>query len=323
MAFASIIRGAAAALLLLASAAQAQDYPQKAIHLIVPYPPGGVTDLAARLVGQKLAEKWGQQVLAENRPGAGGIVGAEVTARAAPDGYTLMVTVSDFLIVYPTAYTKLPYNPDKDFVTVAAMSDTPLVLIASLKSGFKTPKDAIAAAKAKPGEIAFSSPGAGSVNQLAGEMFGSAAGAKLLHVPYRGGGPAATAVAGGEVPLGIAAISTVLPYVSGDKAKVIGLFSTRRIASVPDWPTLAEGGVQGLDASLVVGMWAPAGTKPAIVAKLHDEINRILATQEVRERLAPLGAEPLVMSTAEFEAKIKKDAARYGEIIRREGIHIE
>ena len=186
---------------LVSAGAMAQDYPQRPIKLIVPFPPGGVTDIAGRVVGQKLSDKWGQQVVVENRSGAAGIVGVQVVQHAAPDGYTLLVTSGDFVAINPAAYAKLDYNPNKDFVPIAMITNTPLVLVSSPKSGIGNIKDLVAAATAKPGELGFSTPGNGSTNHVTGELLAQTLGIKLLHVPYRGGSPAATAVASSEVPL--------------------------------------------------------------------------------------------------------------------------
>lgn len=301
----------------------AQGYPQKPVRVIVPFPPGGVADIAGRVVGQKLSERWGQQVVVDNRTGAGGILGAEVAARAAPDGYTLLMTTGDFATIFPSAYDKLPYNPDKEFQPVAIVTNTPLVFVGSPNAGFRDVKGLIAAAKARPGEIAFSSPGAASTNHLTGELFATDVGVKLLHVPYRGGAPAAAAVAGGEVPFGVIAISSALPFVSGGKMTVIGVTSAKRVPLVQDWPTLAEGGVPGFDAALWVGAWAPAGVPPQIVAKLHDDIASAIKEKDVRDRFASLGAGPVEMSQSEFKAYIKREADRFAAVVKQAGIRIE
>ena len=301
----------------------AQSYPQKPVRMVVPFPPGGVADIAGRVVGQKLSERWGQQVIIDNRTGAGGILGAEVAARAAPDGYTLLMTTGDFATIFPAAYAKLPYDPDKDFQPVAIVTNTPLVFIRNPDTPFKDVHGLIAAAKAKPGEIAFSSPGAGSTNHLTGELFASAAGLKLLHVPYRGGAPAAAAVASAEVPFGVIAISSAMPFVTGGKMAVLGVTSAQRVELVSDWPTLAEGGVPGFNAALWVGAWVPAGVPAPIVQKLHDDIAAAVKEKDVRERFASLGAGPVEMTSAEFKAYIKRETDRFTAVVKQAGVHIE
>jgi tripartite-type tricarboxylate transporter receptor subunit TctC len=313
----------AAAAALLAGPATAQSYPQKPVHLIVGFAPGGVTDIAARVVGQKLSERWNQQVVIENRTGANGIVSVELVARSAADGYTLLVGTSDFATINPAAYAKLSYDPDRDFTPVAMLSNTPLVFVTSPKSGIASVKDLIAEAKAKPGQISFASPGNGSTNHLTGELFGEAIGAKLLHVPYRGGAPAAAAVAGGEVQVGIIAISSANPFVNGGSMKVLGVTSPERVPLVPDWPTLSEGGVPGFDAALWVGMWAPTGVPPAVVSKLHDDVGMAMKDKDVRDRFIQLGGFPVDMTIEQFKARMKADTARFTKVVKDAGVHIE
>ena len=312
-----------AVMALVSASAIAQEYPQRPVKLIVPFPPGGVTDIAARVVGQKMSDKWGQQVVVENRSGAAGIVGVQVVQHAAADGYTLLVTSGDFVAINPAAYAKLDYDANKDFTPIAMITNTPLVLVSSPKAGIKNIKDLVAAAKAKPGELGFSTPGNGSTNHVTGELLSETLGIKLLHVPYRGGSPAATAVASGEVPLGIIAISTAKPFVGAGSMTVVGIANSKRMESVADWPTLDEAGAPGFQAALWVGLWGPAGVPPAIVKMLHDEIGNILHQQEIRDRLATLGAQPFEMTTAEFVAYIKSEQDRFGKVVRQANIRIE
>lgn len=313
----------ALALPLLPLRANAQAYPTKPVHIIVGFQPGGVTDIAARVIGQKLSDAWKQQVIVENRSGAAGILAVQLVAHSAPDGYTLLVTSTDFLTIDPSAYAKLPYDPDRDFTTIASLSFTPLVFVTGMNSGLNNLKDLIAAAKAKPGAVAFSSPGTGSTNHLTGELFADAIGAKLTHVPYRGGVPAAQAVVSGEVPLGIIAISSAKPFVSGGKMKVLGVASPQRVSLAPDWPTISDGGVTGFDAALRVGMWGPAGVPQAVVAKLQAGIADALKDKTVLDRFAVLGGEPAPMSVADFIKQTKGEEARFAKVVKQEGIRIE
>lgn len=313
----------AAAMLLLPAQVRADDYPAKAIHVIVGFQPGGVTDIAARVIGQKLSDAWKQQVIVENRTGAAGLVAVQLVQHAAPDGYTLLVSSTDFLTINPSAFVKLPYDPDKSFTPVASLTFTPLVFVTGMTTGINSLKELIAAAKAKSGNVAFASPGVGSTNHLTGELFADAIGTKLVHVAYRGGVPAAQAVVSGEVQMGIIAVSSAQPFVNGKKMKLLGVASPQRISLVPDWPTVAESGVPGFDAALRVGMWGPAGVPQPIVAKLQGEIAQALKDKAVLDKFAKLGNLPAEMSIKDFTAQIKSEEARFGKVVRQEGIRIE
>ncbi len=315
--FLSLVGGAAA----WSVAAAAEDYPARPIHFLVPYAPGGVSDIAARLVGQKLAEALGQQVIVENRPGGNGFVAVMATVKAAPDGYTFVVgTVGEFAI-NPSLYKDIiPYDVERDLAPVAMLSDTPLVLAASSESPYYSVQDVIAAAKAKPGDIPAASPGNGTFNHLAIEWFGLQAGIKLLHIPYRGGAPAATSVAAGDVPLGILAISSVAPFVQSGRIRVLAVTTARRSDYNRDWKTLQEEGVPEVDASNWVGMFAPKGVPQPIIEKLHAEIQKILLMQDMRERFAAGGADTTPMSNADFDARVKKDTVRFSKIVAVAGI---
>jgi len=313
------------ALALITMAASAQEYPSRAVRIIVPYPPGGVTDIAARLVAQKLNERWGQPVVAENRPGAGAMVGVEAAAHSAPDGYTLLMVSGDFAAIHPFIYAKLPYRPE-DLAPITMVSDTPMVIVAAASSGISNVADLVEKAKAHPGELGYGTPGQGTSNHLVGEWLASALGVKLLHVPYRGGAPAATAVAAGEVALGVLATSSAAPHVKSGKMRVLGLTNARRIGDTVNWPTLAESGVPALrdfDTSIWVGLFAPAGAPRAIIAKVNADTKGALQAPDVRERLAGLGAEPVASSPEELGARIKRDAAFYGRIAREAHIHLD
>ena len=313
------------ALALVTVIAAAQEYPSRAVRIIVPYPPGGVTDIAARLVAQKLNERWGQPVVAENRPGAGAIVGVEAAAHSAPDGYTLLMVSGDFAAIHPFVYSKLPYKPE-DLAPITMVSDTPMVIVASAGSAISTVADLVKMAKARPGELGYATPGQGTSNHLVGEWLAGALGVKLLHVPYRGGAPAATAVAAGEVALGVIATSSAAPHVKSGKMRVLGLTNARRVGETANWPTLAESGVPALadfDTSIWVGLFAPVAVPRAIIAKVNADAKRALQEPDVRERLAGLGAEPVASSPEELAARIKRDAAFYGRIAREAGIHLD
>ena len=300
---------------LLASAATGQDYPSRPVRMVVPYAPGGVADIAARIVGNKLSEIWKQQVLIENRPGGGGVIGTEAVAKATPDGYTLLVgTVSEFAITHHL-YAKFPLNPLKDFAPVVLLSDTPLMFAAHASAPFNTVSEMMAYANAQPGGLAFSSPGNGTPNHLTGERFAFETRTKMLHVPYKGGGPAGAAIASGEVPVGLVAASSAIVFIKSGRAKAIAVTAERRIPLGPEWPTVAESGVPGFAASNWVAIVAPAGTSRDIIAKINADANRALKMSDVRERLAAGGADPVGSTSEELATKIRDDSERYGKTV--------
>jgi tripartite-type tricarboxylate transporter receptor subunit TctC len=319
----SMLLGGALALLALlpAPSAQAQAYPTRPVRFIVPFPAGGVADVTARVIGQKLAEALGQQIVIENRTGASGTLGADAAAKAAPDGYTLLLTTGDF-ITTPTLMPAMAFDPSRDLVPITMIAAAPLILAVHAGSPIGSLADLLAAAKASPGSIAFSSPGNGTINHLAVEWLAIEAGIKLLHVPYRGGVPAATAVAAGDVPIGALTPSSAAPYIEAGKVKVLGLMTRQRPSFAPDWPTLAEKGL-AVDAALWVGLFAPAGTPPAIVGRLDGEVVRILQDAEVRKRLNAVGTEASPVSRDAFVERIRTDAARYSRVIAETGVRIE
>lgn len=309
----SLLPGLIAALLV--SAAAGQDYPSRPVRIVVPYAPGGVTDIAARIVGNKLSEFWKQQVVIENRPGGGGVVGTEAAAKATPDGYTLLAgTVSEFAITHHL-YTKFPLNPLKDFAPVVLLSDTPLMFAAHASAPFNTLSEMIAYANAQPGGLAYSSPGNGTLNHLTGERFAFETRAKMLHVPYKGGAPAGAAIASGEVPVGLVAASSAILHIKSGRVKAIAVTAARRIALGPDWPTVAESGVPGFAASNWVAIVAPAGTPRDIIAKINADANRALKMPDVRERLAAVGADAVGSTPEELGATIRNDSERYGKTV--------
>jgi tripartite-type tricarboxylate transporter receptor subunit TctC len=308
-------------LALLTPIARAQNYPVRPIRFIVPFPAGGVADVTARVIGQKLGDALGHQIIIDNRPGASGTLGADAATKAAPDGYTLLMTTGDF-ITTPTLMPAMSFDPYKDLVPVTMVAAAPLILAASAASPIRSVGDLLSAAKASPGAIAYSSPGTGTINQLAVEWLAIESGIKLLHVPYRGGVPAATAVAAGDVPIGALTPSSAMPYIEAGKIRVLALMTRQRPAFAPDWPTLAEQGIP-VDAALWVGLFAPAGTSSAIIDRLDAEVLRIVQDQEVRKRLNGLGTEASPISQGAFAERIRTDAARYTRIIEQTGVRLE
>ncbi|MDB5841381.1 MAG: transporter substrate-binding protein [Herminiimonas sp.] len=321
----SVVKFLSVVLLALGAAtAQAQDYPSKPIRLLVPFAPGGVVDVTARILSQKLTERLGWNIIVDNRPGGNGFIAVSAAAKSAPDGYTLLMAHTGEFAVNPAVFAKIiPYDLEKDFSPITMISDTPMLVVAHSQAPYNNFRELIAAAKAKPGELAFSSPGNGSVNHLAGEWLGVAAGVKLTHIPYKGGAPAVAAVASGEVPLGVVAIPAVVPHIKSGKVKVIGLTTATRASYDKTWTTARENGVPEIDASNWVGLFAPKGVPQPILDKLYSEVRRTLQDPTVQSRFATAGAETGGMPPAEFLARIKKDADRYRTVVKAADIKSE
>lgn len=308
---------------LLATPLAAQNFPAKPVRLIVPFAPGGVTDIAARVLGQKLGESWGQQVVVENRPGAGGTIGVDAAVRAEPDGYTLLMATNGEITINPAIYPKLNHDPQKDLIPISMVTNTPLLWAANASAPYNTVPDLIAAAKAKPTDIAYSSPGPGTMNHLTAEWFALLTDTKLLHVPYKGGAPAATAIASGEVQVSVLAVSSALPYVRSGRVKVLGMTTARRTALAPEWPSAQDYGLADFDASIWVGLFAPKGTPPAIVDKVARDVRAALADQGLKDRLATVGAEAVGLEGAAFARRIADDTQRYAKITKSAAIKID
>ena len=312
-----------AALTTFAVPAVSQDYPSKPIRVLVPFAPGGVVDVTARLLTLKMTERLGWSFVVENRPGGNGFIAVTAAAKAAPDGYTLLMAHTGEFAGNPAVFPDAPYELERDFKPITMVSDTPMLLVASKDAPFSTFAEVVAAAKAKPGAIGFSSPGNGSINHLAGEWVALQGDIKLLHVPYKGGAPAAAAVAAGEVPLGVVAVPAVQTHLRTGRMKVIGLTTANRTPYDQSWVTAAEGGIPGVDSSNWVGLFAPKGVPDAVVAKLYAEVKATLDNPEVRERFAQAGAVTGGMPPAEFLARIKTDAARYKEVVQKANVKPE
>jgi tripartite-type tricarboxylate transporter receptor subunit TctC len=299
--------------------AVAEDqWPSRPIRVVVPFPAGGLADDVARVVAQRLGQALNQNLVVENRAGASGTIGAAVAAKATPDGYTLLITTGDFITV-PSMMPSLSFDPYKDLTPIAMLASAPTILVANAGSGLSTVKDIIDAAKARPGAMAFASPGVGTINQLAVEGLAIEGGIKLLHVPYRGGAPAAAAVAAGDVPIGAVTPSSAEGVIQAGKVKVVASMAKQRPSFAPNWPTLADAGMD-IDAALWVGLFAPAGTSPAIVDRLDAEVSRILHLADVQRQLNAIGTDASPISQAAFVQRIRSDAARYAVIIQRTGL---
>ena len=311
---------AAAALVLCAQSAAAQNYPTKPIHLLVPYSPGGPADIAARLVGAKLTEAWGQQVVVENRPGGNGFIAMSAAAKAPADGYTLVMATIGEAAIGPALFKDMPYDMTRDFAPVSLVSDATVVLAAHSESPFKAVADVLAAAKAQPGRISVGSPGNGTINQIVLEWMALKTGTRFQHIPYKGGAPAANALAAGEVPLAVSSSSSVAPHVRTGRVRVLAVASAQPSKFNPNWPTLQQEGVADVDASIWTALFAPARMPQPIIEKLNAELVSILAMADVRARFAGLGVETVGSTSAQLDARLKRDAAQFGLIVQRANI---
>jgi tripartite-type tricarboxylate transporter receptor subunit TctC len=310
----------AALALIVATQAHAQPYPSRPIRLIVPFPPGGSTDILARALGQKLSEGLAQPVILDNRPGAGGSIGSEAAAKAAPDGYTLMMGHLGTLAVNPAIYKKLPYDPVKSFAPVSLMAIVPSVLVVNPQLPVASAAELIAYARANPGKLAYGSAGNGSTSHLTTEYFKLATGTDILHVPYKGIGPMLTDLISGQLSMGLNGAPAVMPHVISGRLRALAVSGIKRLEALPQLPTLDEVGVKGFDASGWYGIVAPAGTSRAVIERLNAEIRRIMATPELRLRLDNEGATPAPGSPEEFAAFISSEIARWGAVLKRAGI---
>jgi tripartite-type tricarboxylate transporter receptor subunit TctC len=308
----------AAASGLTTGASHAQGYPDRPIRAIVPFPAGGVADAVARIVGQRLGERLGRSLVIENRTGASGTLGAAVVAKSPPDGYTLLITTGDF-ITMPGIMPALSFDPSKELTPITMLAAAPAILVANSAAGMNSMKDIIDAARARPGAIAYSSPGVGTTNHLAMEGMAIAAGFRLLHVPYRGGAPAAAAVAAGDVPIGCVTPSSAEGLIQSGRVKVVALMSRQRPSFALNWPTLADAGID-IDAALWVGLFAPAGTPAAIVDKLDAEATSLLRSADMQRQLNSVGTDAAAVSQAAFSERIRAEAARYAVIIQKTGL---
>jgi tripartite-type tricarboxylate transporter receptor subunit TctC len=315
-----------AALLLAPAQAASQGadsstaFPSRPIRLIVPFPPSGSTDLLARVLGQKLADGLAQPVVIDNRPGAGGAIGAEAAARSAPDGYTLMMGHLGTLAVNPAIYKNLPYDPVKSFAPVSLMAIVPSVLVVNPQVPAASAAELIAYARAHPGKLAYGSAGNGSTSHLTTEYFKLVTGIDVLHVPYKGIGPMLTDLVSGQLSMGLNGAPAVMPHLASGRLRALAVSSLTRLQALPQVPTLDEAGVKGFDASGWYGIVAPAGTPPGVVARLNAEIHRSLQTADLRARLDKEGALPAAGTPEEFAAFIQAEIARWDAVLKRAGV---
>jgi tripartite-type tricarboxylate transporter receptor subunit TctC len=307
----------------LPAAALAQQYPIKPVRLVVAFPPGGSTDIIARIVGQKLGERLGQQVVIDNRGGAGGTIGTEIAARANPDGYTLTMGTTSTHVIAAGAYSNLKYNPVKDFEPLTLVATTPYLLVVNPGVKANTLKEFIALAKAQPGKLNYASAGSGTTTQLAMEMLKTAAGIDLVHVPYNGNGPANTATLGGQVQALFGSMPAVLTQAKAGRLRPLAVGTPKRSPSLPEVPSVAESGYPGFDASLWLGFFAPKGTPAPILKRLQTELTAISQSPEMKEQFERNGAEPITNTPAEFTKLIQTEIDKYTKVIKAAGIKLE
>jgi len=313
--------GAVLCAALWSTIAVAQSYPTKPIRIIVGYPAGGPTDMIARTVAQKLSPALGQQVIVDNRPGASGMIGAELAVKAPPDGYTLL-TVPITYAVTPSVFPKMPYDAEKDLAPVALVAAAPFILVVHPTLPVKTVKDLIALAKSRPGQINYASASAGGMPHLAGELFNIMAGVKLTHIPYKGAAPATIDLLAGQVSLMFNNMLSAMPHVKSGKLRAVAITSAKRSSAVPELPTVAET-IPGFEASGWYGAFAPAATPREIIAKLNGEINRLMRQPDVAQRLAGDGVEAVTMTPAEFGTYLHSEIVKWGKVVKISGATVD
>ena len=307
--------------LFFACTVHAQSYPARPIHVLVPFAPGGAVDTTARILAQAMKQRVNWDFVVENRPGGNGFIATTAVQKATPDGYTLLMAHTGEFAVNPALFDNVPYELERDFLPITMVSDSPMLYLANVNAPFNNFKELVAQAKANPGKISFSSAGNGSINHLAGEWLAQAAGIQLLHVPYKGGAPAATAVAAGDVQFGVMAVPGAAPHLSSGRGKVIGITTAKKSPLNPSWATPRDAGIPDLDASIWVGLFAPKGTPQAVVDQINREVRATLALPDVQKSfIEKAGGEAIGMTPAEFLVRIKADAERYKRVIQKAGV---
>ena len=304
----------------LSIATSAWAWPDRPVTIVVPFPPGGGTDTGARIVGQKLSVKWGQPVTIDNKGGAAGQVGADFVAKAKPDGYTLLMGNVGTQSINPALYKKLPYDPDKAFAPISLVAELPLAMMVNPSVFAKSDKEFIALAKSQPGKLNYSSSGAGGGPHLAAEMFKDATGTFIVHVPYRGGGPAITDLLAGNVQLSFMTVLEASGHIKAGKLRALAVTSEQRVSALPDVPTLAEGSVPGFNSISWIGLLAPAGTPASLVEKISADVRDVVEMPDVKNRLIELGGIPKASLPADFSKFIDNDRKRYTAVIKTRGI---
>jgi len=303
-------------------AVQAQTFPTQTVKIVVPFPPGGTTDILARLLAAELSQKWGQPVLVDNRAGASGTIFSEQLTRMPPDGYTLMLTATHH-VINPGLYKTIKYNTRTDFTPIAEVAAVPNVLVVNPKFPANTVKELIAYAKANPGKVNFGSSGVGGANHLAGELFKSMAGVEMVHIPYKGAAPALNDLLGGQIPVMFDSIPGVLQHIQAGTLRALGVTSSKRSLALPDVPTIDEAGVKGFEATAWFGLYAPGGMKPDLAKKISSDVLQALQTEQIRRAFGQQGAEPGSMSQSEFAAFVDAEITKWSKVITDANVKIE
>ena len=302
-----------------ASTGSGQAYPSKPIRYIVPYAPGGSTDIVARLLAQKLTESMGQQVVVENRPGAGGSIGAEIVAKAAPDGYTMVTAVTSIMAINQFLYRKLPFDPERDFAPVSQVGSLPLILMVHPSIPARNVKELIAVAKARPGQLNYGSSGIGTGTHMTTELFKTMAGIDIVHIPYKGSGQVMGDIIGGQLALIFDQVVSSIPHVQAGKLRMLAITSSKRFVSLPDVPTVAESGVPGYESISWAGVAVPAATPRAIVMRLHGEFTKAVAAPDIRERFIRDGIEPVGSTPEQFAEHIRRERIKWAKVVKDSG----
>ncbi|MCC6535764.1 MAG: tripartite tricarboxylate transporter substrate binding protein [Burkholderiales bacterium] len=310
---------AALAIALMSGFAAAQPYPSRPVRFIVPFAAGGSTDIIARAVGARLTEMLGQTVIVDNRPGGGTVIGTELVARAAPDGYTLLVVPAPFTI-NPSLLPKLPYDPVQDFTPITLINTTPLAVVVNPSVPARDVKGLIALAKAKPGMLNYGSSGSGGSNHLAGELFQAMAGVKMVHIPYKGNAPALTDLVGGHVDLVFNGLTSAYPLIKSGKIRALAVTSIKRSAVLPELPTLDESGLKGFEAVAWNGLAGPAKSPPEVVERISSAVRKLLAAPDIRERLKAEGSDPVGSTPADFARFLRNEIAKWSKVIKLAGV---
>ena len=301
----------------------AETFPSRPLRLIVPFPPGGGTDIIARMVSQRLNDAFGMQVVVDNRGGASGIIGTELAVKANPDGHTLLIGSVSTICINASLYKKLPFDTVKDLAPVSLVASTPSMLVVGTSIAAKSVKELIALAKSKPGQLHFASAGSGSSAHLGGELLKQAAGIDIQHVPYKGTGPAVTDLVSGQVAIFISNMPSVLPMVKANRLRALAVTSLQRSALVPDLPTVAESGIPGFEVIVWYGVLAPAATPKPIISRVNQEVRKMSGMQDVKERLSVQGAEAVSSTPEEFAKRIRDDLMKWGKIVKASGARVD
>jgi len=298
-------------------------YPNRAVRLVIPFPPGGPLDIVGRTIAQKLTDAWGQSVVVDNRPGAGGNIGADVVAKSAPDGYTILMGALSTHAVNPSLYAKMPYDAVKDFAPITLVAITPNVLVVNASLPVNSAKEFVAYARANSGKLAFGSGSNGSAGHLAGELFKVETATDIIHDPYKGGAPATQALLAGDTQFMFDNLANATPQIKAGKLKALAVTTAERSKLAPELPTMAEAGLPGFDISTWFGLLAPAGTPKDVIAKWNAEVTKILSSPEMRERLTAQGAEPAPMTPDQFAAFIQSEITKYARIVKASGSKVD